>query len=70
MAIRVLLKNIPNTYPSQDLVFEHTLVADDYQETLRKIEDRSTFEQIDRIIQFPYTAPVRHSSLKVQTENT
>ncbi|KAI9270702.1 actin-related protein, ARP5 class [Phascolomyces articulosus] len=43
---------------AQELVHNHVHVADDYQEALKKFEDRETFEQVDRIIQFPFTAPV------------
>jgi actin-related protein 5 len=43
---------------AQDLVKEHAYIAQDYQQTLKQIEDRSTFQDIDRIIQFPFTAPV------------
>ncbi|KAL0078787.1 hypothetical protein J3Q64DRAFT_1638036 [Phycomyces blakesleeanus] len=43
---------------AQELVQEQCYVAKDYQQTLREIEDRSTFAKIDRIVQFPFTAPV------------
>ncbi|KAG1172524.1 hypothetical protein G6F70_006409 [Rhizopus microsporus] len=43
---------------AEDLVRTHTFVAKDYQETLKRIEDRNTFQEIDRIIQFPFTAPI------------
>ncbi|KAG0784336.1 hypothetical protein G6F57_012168 [Rhizopus arrhizus] len=43
---------------AEDLVRTHAFVAKDYQETLKRIEDRKTFQEIDRIIQFPFTAPI------------
>ncbi|KAI9317058.1 hypothetical protein BX666DRAFT_1857734 [Dichotomocladium elegans] len=43
---------------AQDLVHTQVMVAEDYQETLKKIENRDTFDEFDRIIQFPYTVPV------------
>ncbi|CEG69759.1 hypothetical protein RMATCC62417_05776 [Rhizopus microsporus] len=43
---------------AEDLVRTHTFVAKDYQEALKRIEDRNTFQEIDRIIQFPFTAPI------------
>ncbi|KAI8978476.1 hypothetical protein BDB01DRAFT_726371 [Pilobolus umbonatus] len=43
---------------AQDLVHEHTFVAKDYQDILKKIENKDTFQDIDRIIQFPFTAPI------------
>ncbi|KAF7732280.1 Nuclear actin-protein involved in chromatin remodeling [Apophysomyces ossiformis] len=43
---------------AQELMHNHCYVAGDYQETLRRIEDRETFLEIDRVIQFPFTAPV------------
>ncbi|CAO3614941.1 unnamed protein product [Mucor hiemalis] len=43
---------------AQDLVNTHAFVAKDYQANLKAIENRDTFAEIDRIIQFPFTAPV------------
>ncbi|KAI9027581.1 putative chromatin remodeling complex subunit [Phycomyces nitens] len=43
---------------AQDLVQEQCYVSKDYQQTLREIEDRNTFAKTDRIVQFPFTAPV------------
>ncbi|CDS05618.1 hypothetical protein LRAMOSA08146 [Lichtheimia ramosa] len=43
---------------AQDLVHSQVMVADDYQEALKKIENRDTFGEYDRIVQFPYTPPV------------
>lgn len=43
---------------AQDLVNTHTFVAKDYQANLKAIENRDTFAEIDRIIQFPFTAPI------------
>ncbi|PHZ16032.1 actin-like ATPase domain-containing protein [Rhizopus microsporus ATCC 52813] len=43
---------------AEDLVRTHTFVAKDYQEALKRIEDRDTFQEIDRIIQFPFAAPI------------
>ncbi|KAI8340191.1 hypothetical protein BC941DRAFT_349149 [Chlamydoabsidia padenii] len=43
---------------AQQLVHSHAFVAQDYQQTLRDIENRDTFAEIDRLIQFPFTAPV------------
>ncbi|KAI8060776.1 hypothetical protein BC940DRAFT_323050 [Gongronella butleri] len=53
------------TFPSkmtsaqaQQLVHDHAYVAPDYQQALKDIEDRTTFPTIDRIVQFPFVAPV------------
>ncbi|KAI8143640.1 hypothetical protein BJV82DRAFT_668679 [Fennellomyces sp. T-0311] len=46
------------TSQAQELVHTHVNVADDYQKALNKIEDKDTFDEVDRIIQFPYTAPI------------
>jgi actin-related protein 5 len=43
---------------AQELVKNHAFVAKDYQANLKAIENRDTFGDIDRIIQFPFTAPV------------
>ncbi|KAG0169111.1 Nuclear actin-protein involved in chromatin remodeling [Apophysomyces sp. BC1034] len=43
---------------AQELVHNHCYVAEDYQEALQQIEDKDSFANIDRIIQFPFTAPV------------
>ncbi|KAI9267470.1 hypothetical protein BY458DRAFT_437209 [Sporodiniella umbellata] len=43
---------------AEEIVHTHTFVPENYQEALKSIENKSTFEQIDRIIQFPFTAPV------------
>lgn len=43
---------------AQDLVNHHAFVAKDYEANLKAIENRDTFQDIDRIIQFPFTAPV------------
>ncbi|CAO3597799.1 unnamed protein product [Absidia cylindrospora] len=43
---------------AQQLVHDHAYIAQDYQQTLRDIENRDTFADIDRLIQFPFTAPV------------
>lgn len=43
---------------AQDLVNHHAFVAPDYQANLKALENRDAFADIDRIIQFPFTAPV------------
>jgi actin-related protein 5 len=43
---------------AQELVNRHSFVSFDYQATLKAIENRETFSDIDRVIQFPFTAPV------------
>ncbi|KAG2230003.1 hypothetical protein BDF21DRAFT_422391 [Thamnidium elegans] len=43
---------------AQDLVNHHAFVAKDYEANLKTIENKDTFQDIDRIIQFPFTAPV------------
>ncbi|KAI8096796.1 uncharacterized protein BX664DRAFT_364030 [Halteromyces radiatus] len=43
---------------AQQLVHDHAYVARDYQQTLRDIENRDTFGNIDRLVQYPFTAPV------------
>lgn len=43
---------------AQELVNHHAFVAKDYQANLKAIENRDTFQDIDRIIQFPFTAPL------------
>jgi actin-related protein 5 len=47
---------------AQQLVHGHAYVARDYQQTLRDIENRDSFTNIDRLIQFPFTAPVRNAN--------
>ncbi|KAI8988523.1 hypothetical protein BDF20DRAFT_337377 [Mycotypha africana] len=41
-----------------ELVHQHTFVAQDYQATLKKLEKKETMGELDRIIQFPFIAPV------------
>lgn len=43
---------------AQELVNRYSFVSPDYQATLKSIENKETFNDIDRIIQFPFTAPV------------
>ncbi|KAI7906081.1 actin-like protein arp5 [Cokeromyces recurvatus] len=43
---------------AQTLVHQHAYVASDYQAALKQLENRDKFDEMDRIIQFPYTAPV------------
>ncbi|KAG2183609.1 hypothetical protein INT43_006617 [Umbelopsis isabellina] len=43
---------------AQQLLHEHTFVAEDYQQILGDIEDREQFQKIDRIVQFPFSPPV------------
>ncbi|CAO3678210.1 unnamed protein product [Rhizopus stolonifer] len=43
---------------AEELVHTHAFIPKDYQQTLKKIENKETFQQIDRIIQFPFTAPI------------
>ncbi|KAI9309010.1 hypothetical protein BJ944DRAFT_254252 [Cunninghamella echinulata] len=46
------------TNQAQKLVHDHVIVANDYQQSLKDIENRETFPEIDRLIQFPFNAPV------------
>ncbi|KAI8075401.1 uncharacterized protein B0P05DRAFT_580053 [Gilbertella persicaria] len=43
---------------AQELVERHAFVAKDYHSTLKVLESRSTLGDLDRIIQFPFTAPM------------
>lgn len=43
---------------AQELVNHHAFVAKDYEANLKAIENKETFGDIDRIIQFPFTAPL------------
>jgi actin-related protein 5 len=43
---------------AQLLVHQHAFVAKDYQATLNALENRDSFADMDRLIQFPFTAPV------------
>ncbi|OAD08703.1 hypothetical protein MUCCIDRAFT_188150 [Mucor lusitanicus CBS 277.49] len=43
---------------AEELVHQHAFVSPDYQATLKKLETRTRFAEMDRIIQFPFTAPV------------
>ncbi|KAI8337817.1 hypothetical protein EDC96DRAFT_450184 [Choanephora cucurbitarum] len=43
---------------AQELVERHTFVSKDYQASLKAMESKSTLGDLDRIIQFPFTAPI------------
>ncbi|KAI9478375.1 MAG: hypothetical protein EXX96DRAFT_595711 [Benjaminiella poitrasii] len=43
---------------AQTLVHQHAYVAKNYQEALKQLENRDRFGDMDRVIQFPFTAPV------------
>lgn len=67
-ATEFMLKSMQLKYPSfptkmspqqaQELVHEHTYVADDFGEEMSALQDPSKLAQIDRLIQFPYVKPV------------
>ncbi|ORX45297.1 actin-like ATPase domain-containing protein [Hesseltinella vesiculosa] len=43
---------------AQQLVHDHVYVSANYQQTLKEIENRDSFPTFDRLIQFPFVAPV------------
>ncbi|KAF9364568.1 Nuclear actin-protein involved in chromatin remodeling [Mortierella sp. NVP85] len=47
-----------STAQSETLLINHTYVAHDYLEELASYEDPEVFKAKDRVIQFPFTAPV------------
>ncbi|KAI7871446.1 hypothetical protein BDF14DRAFT_1760896 [Spinellus fusiger] len=49
---------------AQDLVQTHGYVANDYQTSLKDVEDKTTFADMDRIVQFPFTAPIIEEKTK------
>jgi hypothetical protein len=56
-----VIQQLTILFIAQQLMHEHIFVAEDYQQLLADIESRQQFQKIDRIVQFPFSPPVRLS---------